>query len=85
MTHISPVVFKAHGMGREIAMLGAIQVGAVQPYLCGRRIRAVVVVSLPDVLTGPMKATSIDEAKDIVRQRVEDWLDAAGLVSGSLR
>jgi hypothetical protein len=86
MNELVPIVtFRPSYMGCEHAHLGHKLIGQVAP--CGGRTspRAYALIFLPDIPKRMLAARSIDDARDIVRREVADWLDGAGLVPVATR
>jgi hypothetical protein len=75
----APVVFQPAGEGREIAKLGVIRFAEVGAGVPGGRAWARVM--LPGITTGPIPAGSLEQARQVVRDKLTDWLDATGLVA----
>jgi hypothetical protein len=74
-----PVTFEPHDDGREVAKLGAIMIGEVAPNPGGKRVPFWARITLPDVTTRPIPATSMDHGRQLVRNAVDAWIAAAGL------
>jgi hypothetical protein len=50
-----------------------------EPNPGGRQVQAWARIFLPDVTTRALPATSIEKAREIVRDKAHDWVQAAGL------
>lgn len=74
------LTFEASGPHREIARLGSVMVAEVENGL-GTGAWCFARIYLPEVSTRPRPARSLEHARQIVRDRVRDWLDAAGLAT----
>lgn len=73
------LTFEPSAFGREVARLGAIVIGEVAPNPGGRQVQAWARIFLPDITTRALPATSIEKAKQIVTDKAQDWVEAAGL------
>jgi hypothetical protein len=72
----SPVTFKSRPDGRTVAMLGLIEVGEIGSWMPGAfywRLR------LPFCCCQMRRAGSFDAAREQLRDKIEQWIDAAGL------
>lgn len=78
--HEGVVSFEPLTLGREAVMLGKVQVGEISP-LDGGRHRACFRLSLPEAsATSWRPASDLDDAKRLALIKINDWLNAAGLV-----
>lgn len=75
----SPVTFERRGAGREVAMLGAVEVGQVVEHSVSRRIGAYWRSTLPDHAARMVPARDFDEARQALGEHVWEWLARAGL------
>jgi len=73
------IVFEPVASGREVVRLGLVVVGEVAENLGGRQVQAWARIFLPDVTKRALPATSMEDAKEIVRRKVAEWIEAAGL------
>lgn len=74
----APITFRPAGAGREVALIGVIAIAEVaEQGLPGSRAWAR--IALPGVTTGPIATSSLEGARQVVRDKLADWLDAAGL------
>lgn len=79
----SPVIFQRRSGSREFAMLGVIDVGEIIPAatcIPGEEGLVIWKLSLPFSPVCWSRAVMIEIARRELRRRIEDWLDAAGLV-----
>lgn len=76
----SPVIFQSRAGGREVAMLGIIEVGEINPYSApGRGENCYWRLFLP--FASPWaRAASYESARGRLTVKIEQWLEAAGLV-----
>ncbi|MCK1536852.1 MULTISPECIES: hypothetical protein [unclassified Bradyrhizobium] len=78
--HEGVVSFEPLTLGREAVMLGKVRVGEISP-LDGSRHRACFRLSLPEAsATSWRPANDVDDAKRLALIKINDWLNAAGLV-----
>ncbi|UFW75177.1 hypothetical protein [Bradyrhizobium sp. WU425] len=78
--HEGVVSFEPLTLGREAVMLGKVRVGEISP-LDGSRYRACFRLSLPEAsATSWRPASDIDDAKRLTLIKINDWLNAAGVV-----
>ena len=75
-----PIAFESSGDGREVVKLGVIMIGEIASNPGGRRVPFWVRITLPDVTTRSIPAGSMEQGRQIVADKVRDWIDAAGLV-----
>lgn len=79
--HEGVVSFEPLTLGREAVMLGKVRVGEISP-LDGGRHRACFRLTLPEASAGHAwrPASDVDDAKRMALIKINDWLNAAGLV-----
>jgi hypothetical protein len=76
--HAGVVAFKPQQLGRELVMLGQVQVGEIVPIEAGRY-SASYCLHLPQCPTRWRPAADAETARRLVLAHVNDWLNAAGL------
>lgn len=75
-----PVVFKPLAAGRELVMLGLVQVGEIIPLEDQRRHKASYRIMLPDCAAVSWRpAVDIEAARRGVLHHINEWLNAADL------
>ena len=79
--HDGVVSFERLTLGREAVMLGKVRVGEISPIESGRY-QACFRLLLPEASASHawQPARDIDDAKRLALAKVNDWLQAAGLV-----
>jgi len=79
--HEGVVTFEPLPFGREAVLLGKVQVGEIHA-IEGDRYGACFRLNLPDASasTGFRPAADVDDAKRLALIKINDWLNAAGLV-----
>ncbi|MCK1568961.1 hypothetical protein IVB08_34450 [Bradyrhizobium sp. 173] len=78
--HEGIVSFEPLTLGREAVMLGKVRVGEISP-LDGSRYRACFRLSLPEAsATSWRPASDLEDAKRLALIKINDWLNAAGVV-----
>lgn len=79
--HDGVVTFEPLTLGREAVMLGKVRVGEIVP-IEGSRHQAAFRLTLPEASAGQAfrPASDVDEAKRLAAIKINDWLNAAGLV-----
>jgi hypothetical protein len=76
---VTPILtFTRQELGREVAMLGVVQVGEVMRQL-GRPAQASYAVWLPDVPKSFRPAPSVSAARSAVQAAIDDWLLRIGV------
>ena len=80
-THEDVVTFEPVALGREAVMLGKVRVGEILAII-GDRHQACFRLSLPEASasTSWRPAADVDDAKRLAAIKINDWLNAAGLV-----
>lgn len=84
--HEGVVTFEPLTLGREAVMLGKVQVGEIAP-LQGGRHQPCFRLTLPEASAGQSfrPANDIDDARRLALIKINDWLQAAGLVPALFR
>ncbi|EJN11825.1 hypothetical protein PMI42_04839 [Bradyrhizobium sp. YR681] len=79
--HEGVVTFEPLTLGREAVMLGKVRVGEIHA-IEGDRHQACFRLHLPEASasTSFRPASDVDEAKRLTLVKINDWLNAAGLV-----
>ncbi|CUT12517.1 hypothetical protein BF49_3597 [Bradyrhizobium sp.] len=78
--HDGVVEFLAHTIGREVIMLGRVQVGEIMRN-DGARHQACFRLTLPEASATTWRpARDVDDARRLALIKINDWLQAAGLV-----
>lgn len=79
--HEGVVSFAPLTLGREAVMLGRVQVGEIVP-IAGDRYQACFRLTLPEASAGQAfrPASDLDDARRLALLKINDWLQAAGLV-----
>lgn len=72
------VTFAPAAEGRELVMLGVVQIGEISPWHGGVSIWR---LWLPSCGPGFRRAPCLDAARDQITDRIEQWVEAAGLRS----
>lgn len=76
---MTPILtFTREALGREVATLGAVQVGEVSRHL-GRRSQATYAVWLPGIPHAFRPADSVFNARSAVVRAIDDWLTRIGV------
>ena len=80
-THQGVVTFEQLTLGREAVLLGKVRVGEICP-IAGDRHQACYRINLPEASasTSGRPASDVDDAKRLALIKINDWLNAAGLV-----
>lgn len=75
-----PVVFTAQPSGRETVSLGRVELGEIVPLLGNHLFEASYRLRLPDCgLESWRPARTIVQARQQIREKINDWLNAADL------
>jgi hypothetical protein len=79
--HEGVVTFEPLTLGREAVLLGKVRVGEIHT-IAGDRYRACFRLNLPEASasTSFRPASDVDDAKRLALIKINDWLNAAGLV-----
>ena len=78
--HDGVVAFRPIALGREAVMLGRVQVGEIMPTDGGRH-QACFRLSLPDASASSWRpAADIADARRLALIKINDWMNAVGVI-----